>query len=169
MARPAIEFIAPYQTVCNHFIYFIHSLGELQSPVQAGPTGGGTVLNQNIKFVNFEQPNNIGSISTSRPWDVPPGEDPKTATQRRAARSAASTARRTARRSTPRATPTARSARWATSAGRSRPAAATRRATLSDGTPTGGNFSVTDNNLPGLRGGTYKSRELGIDNLADVP
>ena len=60
-------------------IYFIHSLGELQSPVQTGPTGGGTILNQNIKFVNFEQPNNIGTISNSRPWDVPPGEDPKTA------------------------------------------------------------------------------------------
>ena len=27
----------------------------------------------------------------------------------------------------------------------------------------------TDNDLPGLRGGTYKSRELGIENLADVP
>ena len=26
-----------------------------------------------------------------------------------------------------------------------------------------------DNNIPGLSGGTYKSRELGIDNLADVP
>ena len=29
VSRPAIEFIAPYQTVCNHFVYFIHSLGEL--------------------------------------------------------------------------------------------------------------------------------------------
>ena len=80
VSRPALEFIAPYQTVCNHFIYFIHSLGELQSLVQTGPTGGGTVLNQNIKFVNFEQPNNLGSISSSRPWDVPPDEDPRTAT-----------------------------------------------------------------------------------------
>jgi hypothetical protein len=26
-----------------------------------------------------------------------------------------------------------------------------------------------NNNLPGLSGGTYRSRALGIDNLADVP
>ena len=34
---------------------------------------------------------------------------------------------------------------------------------------TGTNGAITSNNLPGLSGGTYKSRELGIDNLADVP
>ena len=34
---------------------------------------------------------------------------------------------------------------------------------------TGTNGAITENNLPGLSGGTYKSRELGIDNLADVP
>ncbi|HYY22901.1 MAG TPA: hypothetical protein VE780_13585, partial [Thermoleophilaceae bacterium] len=40
---------------------------------------------------------------------------------------------------------------------------------LPDGTPTGGNFPVTDNNLPVVVGGTYKSRQLGIRNLRDVP
>ena len=34
---------------------------------------------------------------------------------------------------------------------------------------SGTNGSITDNNLPGLSGGTYKTRELGIDNLKDVP
>ena len=168
VSRPAIEFIAPYQTVCNHFIYFIHSLGELQSVVQAGPTGGGTNLNQNVKFVNFEQPNNIGSISNSRPWDVPPGEDPKTATNAAGA---------LGRVYSPPYSPAIDAQGNAdcqvgqvgyirgpfTTGGRYT------AGTLSDGTPTGGTFSVTDNNLPGLRGGTYKSRELGIDNLADVP
>ena len=168
VSRPAIEFIAPYQTVCNHFIYFIHALGELQSPVQVGPTGGGTVLNQNLKVVNFEQANNIGSISTSRPWDVPPGEDPKTA------RNAAGPLGRVY---SPPYSPAIDAQGNAdcqvgqvgyirgpfTTGGRYT------AGELSDGTPTGGNFSVTDNNLPGLRGGTYKSRELGIENLADVP
>jgi hypothetical protein len=28
---------------------------------------------------------------------------------------------------------------------------------------------VVDPDTPGLAGGTYKSRELGIDNLEDVP
>jgi hypothetical protein len=37
------------------------------------------------------------------------------------------------------------------------------------GTGTNGAIVPDDNNLPGLSGGTYKARELGIDNLADVP
>jgi hypothetical protein len=126
------------------------------------------VLNQNIKFVNFEQPNNIGSISNSRPWDVPPDEDPRTATN---------AAGNLGRVYSPPYSPAIDAQGNAdcqvgqmgyirgpfTTGGRYT------AGTLPDGTPTGGNFSVTDNNLPGLRGGTYKSRELGIDNLADVP
>ena len=42
-------------------------------------------------------------------------------------------------------------------------------ATLPDGTPSGGNWGVNGINLPGLRGGTYKSRQLGINNVRDVP
>ena len=168
VARPAIEFIAPYQTVCNHFIYFIHSLGELQSPVQAGPTGGGTVLNQNIKFVNFEQPNNIGSISNSRPWDVPQGEDPKTAHN-----DAGALGRVYSPPYSPAIDAQGNADCQVGQMGYIRgPFTTGGRYTageLSDGTPTGGNFSVTDNNLPGLRGGTFKSRQLGIENLADVP
>src|SRR4029079_5646503 len=49
LSRPAIQFIAPYQTVCNYFNYFVHPLGEAQSVVQSGPTGGGTSLQQNLK------------------------------------------------------------------------------------------------------------------------
>ena len=33
----------------------------------------------------------------------------------------------------------------------------------------GGSHVVVDGNTPGLAGGTYKSRQLGIDNLKDVP
>jgi len=35
----------------------------------------------------------------------------------------------------------------------------------------GGNGAIVppDNNIPGLSGGTYRSRDLGIDNLRDVP
>jgi hypothetical protein len=40
---------------------------------------------------------------------------------------------------------------------------------LSDKTPAGGNASVTDPDSPGLAGGTYKARELGIDHVEDVP
>ena len=41
--------------------------------------------------------------------------------------------------------------------------------TLPDGTAAGANSVVGKSNYPGLAGGTYKSRELGIDNLKDVP
>ena len=41
--------------------------------------------------------------------------------------------------------------------------------TLPDGTAAGANSSVSKSNYPGLAGGTYKARELGIDNLKDVP
>ena len=40
--------------------------------------------------------------------------------------------------------------------------------TLPDGTPTGGNGAVVISDFPILSGGTFKSRELGIDNLEDV-
>ena len=33
----------------------------------------------------------------------------------------------------------------------------------------GGSHVALDGNTPGLAGGTYKSRQLGIDSLKDVP
>ena len=33
----------------------------------------------------------------------------------------------------------------------------------------GGSHVVVDPAMPGLAGGTYKARELGIDNVRDVP
>ena len=62
VATPALEFIAPHQTVCNFFNYFIHGLGEHMSFT----TMGGTVQLQNLKTVNLEQPNTSGQ----------PGEQP---------------------------------------------------------------------------------------------
>src|SRR5919106_1436280 len=70
-AKPAIRFIAPYQTVCNYTVYFLHPLGELQSQVQNGPTGGGTVLSQGVKLPNTDQPNNYATTIGSRPPDIP--------------------------------------------------------------------------------------------------
>ena len=80
VTRPALEFIAPYQTVCNYWMYFVHPLGEAQSVVQDGPTGGGTVLNQNLKEVNSSQPNNYASNEGSRIWDILEDQDPQGAT-----------------------------------------------------------------------------------------
>src|SRR3954464_886578 len=73
VSRPAVQFIAPYNTVCNYSVYFLNSLGEAQSQVQNGPTGGGTVLNNNLKLANNAQANSLGNSNASRPVDVPPG------------------------------------------------------------------------------------------------
>ena len=40
---------------------------------------------------------------------------------------------------------------------------------LPNGTPTGGNWTVVVDNLPGLLGGSYDSRRLHINNVRDVP
>ena len=168
VGRPAIEFIAPYQTVCNYWLYFWGPLGEHQS--QPSPERAGTVQNQGLKFPNPAQPNNFGTIQSSRPVDIEPGVDPRGAKD-------------------PAGEPLARfydvgSYQPAIDAqgnadcqqgqsGQIRgPLTEAYRygpGTLSDGTPTGGNWPVVMNDFPGLRGGTYKSRELGIENLADVP
>ena len=69
VTTPALEFIAPYQTVCGYSVYFLNALGEHQSFT----TLGGTVQNQNLKFPNLEQPNTFASTENGRPWDIPQG------------------------------------------------------------------------------------------------
>jgi virulence factor Mce-like protein len=181
VSRPALEFIAPYQTVCNYFLYFVHPLGEAQSVVQGGPTGGGTSLNQNLKVPNTNQPNNYGSTTGSRPWDILAGQKPQGAKDKlgnplfrlyappyQPAIDAQGNADcQLGQNGYP---------NGALSNGRYK------KGNVQDGsdehglpipgefgTGTNGAIVPDDNNLPGLSGGTYKSRELGIDNLADVP
>jgi phospholipid/cholesterol/gamma-HCH transport system substrate-binding protein len=174
VAKPAIQFIAPYQTVCNYTIYFIHPLGELQSQVQNGPTGGGTVLQNNNKLVNSQQPNNVGTQETSRPWDVSPNKDPRGATD--------SMGTALGRLYGPPYMPAIDAQgnadcqngqvgwfKGPLSSGGRYPRGFVKNAAGNDTTvPSAGNWAVTDNDLPGLRGGTYKSRQLGINNLRDV-
>jgi len=174
VTRPALEFIGPYQTVCSYANYFFHALGEHQS--QAAP--GGTIQNQGVKTVNGEQPNTIGNTSNSRSWDIPtaganaPGfsapDGPYGATY------LGEPAGRTF------VTPfqPAIDAQGNADCQNGQAGLPRRltdpyvrdfgRGTLSDGTPTGSNFSIAMNNYPGLSGGTYVSRDLGISNLQDV-
>jgi virulence factor Mce-like protein len=167
VTRPAIEFIAPYQTVCNYAVYFLHPLGEHQS--QVSPDRGGTVQNQGAKLPNNEQPNTYGHTNNARNVDVPPGKHPRGARDEHGSSlhrliaplySPAIDAQGNAdcqrgQEGYPRG-PFTTGGRYGAGF-------------LEDGhTPAGGNFSVTDDNYPLLSGGTFKSRELGIDNLRDV-
>jgi len=179
VTRPAIQFIAPYQTVCNYLNYFIHPLGEMQSVVQTGPTGGGTVLNQNVKIPNTYQQNNYGSSTGSRPWDILPGQKPQGAQDQQG--------NPLFRLYAPPYSPAIDAQgnadcqlgqngypNGALGPSRYRPgelhdASEEHGLPIPDEVGTGTNGAITQNNLPGLSGGTYKSRELGIDNLRDVP
>jgi virulence factor Mce-like protein len=179
VSRPALEFISPYQTVCNYFMYFVHPLGEAQSVVQSGPTGGGTVLNQNVKEVNTNQQNNYATSASSRPWDILEGQEPQGAHD--------SLGNPIFRLYAPAYNPAIDAqgnadcqlgqtgypngslgpGRYKT--GNIKDGSNAQGAPVPGEFGTGTNGAITDNNLPGLSGGTYKSRELGIDNLSDVP
>ena len=100
-------------------IYFLHPLGEHQSQVQNGPTGGGTVLSQGVKLVNQSQPYNYGTTLELAPGRHPAGQEPDRRDRRRGQPAAPALRHGPYRpRSTRRATPTARPASAATSTGR---------------------------------------------------
>ena len=104
-----------------------------------------------------------------RPWTSRPGQNPRGAQRSRQRRCTACRRRSTPRRSTLRATPTASSARRAIPGPAGHTAPATARARCPTARPAGGNSPITSSNFPVLSGGTFTSRELGIDNLKDVP
>jgi len=161
--RPALEFVAPYQTVCNYFNYFVYPLGEHQS--QVSPMGG-TVQQQGVRFPNNLQPNSLGSIATSRNVDTPPGMSPIGATgpggqlnrtfsqpQQPAIDAQGNADCQVGQNGFP---------EGRLSRGRFAPGLAP------DGAPSGGNTPITNSNYPILSGGTFVSRKLGINNLKDV-
>jgi virulence factor Mce-like protein len=181
VSRPAIQFIAPYQTVCNYFNYFIHPLGEAQSVVQSGPTGGGTSLNQNMKVPNSHQQNNYGSSTGSRPWDILAGQKPQGAKDKlgnplfrlyappyQPAIDAQGNADCQLGQT---GYPNGALNNGPYSKGNIHDGSEEHGLPIPEDVGTGANGAIVpdDNNIPGLSGGTYKSRELGIDNLADVP
>jgi virulence factor Mce-like protein len=167
VTRPAIEFIAPYQTVCNYPVYFLLGLGEHQSLVS--PDGAGTVQNQGLKLVNSEQANNYGTLVSSRNVDVPAPMKARGAKDAKGDElhrlqaplySPAIDAQGNAdcqrgQEGYPNG-PLATGARYG-------------KGNLPDGTASGGNAANTDDNYPILSGGTFATRKLGIKNLKDVP
>ncbi len=164
VVRPAMEFIAPYQTVCNYWNYFVHPLGEHQSEVSSL---GGTVQQQGARLPNNTQANSLGSIRSSRPVDTPPGVDPV----------GASVGPEPLFRFYSQPYQPAIDAQgnadcqvgqngWVRGPlGPNRYAGTT---LAPNGDPSGGNAGVSISNFPVLSGGTYKSRQLGLNNLRDV-
>ena len=156
---PLVEWIAPYQTVCNYWLYYWNGLGEHVSENVPFGTGQRSA----VKSANNTQDNRINTSEGDKPADVPWNEDPQKHTQ-------------------PDGQPT-----QALHGGAYSPAidaqgnadCATGQRGYLDGPFTtgprygpkedGGQHTVQDTDFPGLAGGTYKSRQLGIDNVEDVP
>jgi ABC-type transporter Mla subunit MlaD len=184
-AHPLIEYLAPYQLVCDYWNYWWTTIGEVHQ--QPSIDRQGTVENIGGKFVDPNQPNSYNSTVSSRPVDVPKDENPLTATD-------PSNGQPLHRYQI---TPYAPAIDAQGNADCQRGQEGYVKGPLNhsygrfgarNGVPTkadlpesslhdqlfpnpgsGGNWSVTMGNFPGLMGGTWVSRQLGIENLRDVP
>lgn len=158
VARPLIEYVAPYQTVCNYFVYFwVPSGGHLSQVVRA-PDGHAIGTTQRVlSQLGSRTGNGYGTSASSRPVDVPPGTDPQA----------------------PEAGPALHSQRPSPAVdeqGRADCQAGQwgyldRLATADRWGPRrlGGAHIVVDPDTPGLAGGTFVTRRLGIASTRDVP
>jgi virulence factor Mce-like protein len=82
--EPLLEYVAPYQTVCNDYVYWFNSLGEhISEPVDdpaTGPRVDGTGQRVLAKFENtLLQDNRLSDNHADRPADVSREKDPHTA------------------------------------------------------------------------------------------
>ena len=153
--KPGLDYVTPYQTVCNYAIYFLNPLGTHIST----PTGGGTLQRVQLKFANPEQRNSLTLRSASRPVDVEPGQNNKQPG------------------GNPPATLHGNPDAPAIDANGNADCEVGQTGYVDRFFPNGrygpnelgGRKVALGSDLPGLRGGTYKSRQLGIDNLNDVP
>ncbi len=154
VGRPGIEFIAPFQTVCNYANYFFNPLGTHISQ----PGGGGTVERILLKQANRMQPNALTTRNSSRPVDTAtpakPGPNPPAALHTQYGGPAIDE-------------------NGDADCGAGQTGYPTGRLSANNRygpDELGGMNVVLDPNGPGARrGGTFKSRELGIDNIEDVP
>jgi hypothetical protein len=177
VTAPLVGYIAPFQTVCNYSIYFINRLGEHQS----SPEPGGTGEPQMVKVIPNLQPNSPAFLSSSRPWDLPPGQGAQDATF---GNDPAGRIQETGLSAIDaQGNADCQNGQAGYPNGRLLEPYARRDhqgsdpndpndivfGTLADGTPAGQNAMIKVDDYPLLSGGTYVTRKLGIENLRDVP
>src|SRR3954447_3664597 len=73
--KPLINYVAPFQTVCNYTTYFSNGLGQHQSE----GVSNGTAERVLLKSDNSMQDNRFSDVFSDRPVDIPKGVDPTTA------------------------------------------------------------------------------------------
>jgi virulence factor Mce-like protein len=75
VTKPLINYVAPFQTVCNYTTSFTTGLGQHQSE----GVSNGTAERILLKSDNRTQDNRYGNVFNDRPADLPVGVDPTTA------------------------------------------------------------------------------------------
>jgi virulence factor Mce-like protein len=75
VTKPLINYVAPYQTVCNYTTTFFTGLGQHQSE----GVSNGTAQRVLLKTDNSVQDNRFNNVFNDRPVDLPTGVDPTTA------------------------------------------------------------------------------------------
>jgi hypothetical protein len=162
VATPLVEYVSPYQSVCNYWTYYWTGLSEHVSELVPGGTGQRSIS----KTGNNTQDNRVNSTDADRPVDVPVGQNPKTATDPSGMDLQALHGG---------AYGTAIDAQGNADCEVGQRGYITGPSTLGGRYPPstdpaqGGGSHTVLGLPPALSGGTYKSRELGIDNLKDVP
>jgi hypothetical protein len=164
-ATPLVEHVAPFQTVCSYWNYYWNGLAEHVSENVPGGTGQRVLLLSD----NRTQDNRWSTTDADRPGDIPAGQpitatdpsgDPLIAVHAGAYSPAVDAQGRADCRvgQTGYLTgPNVKNGRYPPS---------------TDPNEGGGSHVVRNlDGFPGFvrHGGTYKSRELGIDSIEDVP
>jgi hypothetical protein len=73
VGAPLVEFVAPYQTVCNYTVWWLTGLGEhVSEDVRLG-----TAQRSAGKSDNRTQDNRISTSDADRPADIPDNQDPQ--------------------------------------------------------------------------------------------
>ncbi len=162
VATPLVEYVSPYQSVCNYWNYYWNAISEHVSENVAGGTGQRSIS----KSGNNTQDNRLSSTEGDRPTDVPAGVDPKTAKdpQGAALQALHNGAYVNAIDANGNADCEVGQRGYVTG-----PFVPDGRYAPSTDPAQGGGSHVVLGLPPGNSGPTYKARELGIDNLEDVP
>ena len=74
VGAPLVEFVAPYQTVCNYTVFWLTGLSEHVSE----DVRFGTAQRSGLKSDNRTQDNRISTSDADRPADIPDNQDPQT-------------------------------------------------------------------------------------------
>ena len=162
VAAPLVTFVAPYQTVCNFWNYYWTPLGEHISE----PIRGGTIQRVHLKTDSRNQDNRVGDTTADRPVDLPMSADPQETRDQTGAFLQALHSQSYSPAIDAQGNADCQVGQYGylnrlITGGRYPPS--------DNPAELGGSHVVRDSDTPGLAGPTYRSRELGIRNLRNVP